>query len=355
MNLRYLDILRTKKEDCKKSPASDTRVKNLLAFSGGVDSSALFHALLEHQIPFDIAIVNYAVRAQSSDEVAYAKELAKTYGKRVFVHNAKHISSNFEHNARTIRYEFFHSLCKEHHYSNLIVAHQLNDRLEWLLMQLCRGSGICGLSGFRGVQESEDFYIVRPMCEISRDEIVAYLHAHNIKFFTDESNEDMQFTRNYIRLEFANKLLARHKSGILQTLEILNTQVRELFIAPMRIAPMLFVAPLHSVREINLQSIDSALKSLGYVMSVKQRKELVRLDYHIEICKTGECFIVGSSRERIFITKRASKKKISMPKHIKEQYRVKKIPKNIRPALFEAKIYDKALEQMLLKIQNLAR
>lgn len=355
MNLRYLDILRTNKEDCKKSLASNARVKNLLAFSGGVDSSALFHALLEHQIPFDIAIVNYAVRAQSSDEVAYAKELAEAYGKRVFIHNAKRISSNFEHNARAIRYEFFRSLCKEHHYSNLIVAHQLNDRLEWLLMQLCRGSGICGLSGFRGVQESGDFCIVRPMCEISRDEIVAYLHARNIKFFTDESNEDTHFTRNYIRLEFANKLLARHKSGILQTLEILNTQVRELFIAPMRIAPMLFVAPLHSVREINLQSIDSALKSLGYVMSAKQRKELARLDYHIKISKAMECFVVGSDEKWIFIAKYPRTQKACMPKNIKEQYRIKKIPKNIRPALFLAQIYDERLEQMLLKIENLAR
>ena len=50
--------------------------KNLLAFSGGVDSTALFFLLLREKIPFDIAIVNYQTREQSSEEVAYAKEPA---------------------------------------------------------------------------------------------------------------------------------------------------------------------------------------------------------------------------------------------------------------------------------------
>ena len=55
--------------------------KNLLAFSAGIDSSALFFLLIEKDIPFDIAIVNYNLRAQSNDEVSYAKELAKKYNK----------------------------------------------------------------------------------------------------------------------------------------------------------------------------------------------------------------------------------------------------------------------------------
>lgn len=350
MKLRCLDILRQKEGSEKQNNGC---VKNLLAFSGGVDSSALFYVLVKKQIPFDIAIVNYATRLQSGDEVAYAKELATAHNKKIFIHNAKPIHSNFEHNARIVRYEFFRTICKQHHYNNLILAHQLNDRLEWFLMQLCRGSGLCGLSGFSGVQRDKDFCIVRPMCEVSRDEIYAYLHRHNIKFFNDESNEDTRFTRNYIRLEFANKLLARHKSGILQTLEILQKQVSELFMPPINIAPTLFVALLHSVGEINLHSIDSALKALGYVMSAKQRKELVRLHYHIEIKKAGECFIVGSNAEWIFITKRTSTTKLRMPKNIKEQYRVKKIPKNIRFVLFERKIYDKKLEQIVQKLENL--
>jgi tRNA(Ile)-lysidine synthase len=58
---------------------------NLLAFSGGVDSTALFFYLLERNIPFDIAIVNYHTREESNKEVKYAKELAEKYNKKIFV------------------------------------------------------------------------------------------------------------------------------------------------------------------------------------------------------------------------------------------------------------------------------
>ena len=61
--------------------ASLKNSKNLLAFSGGADSTALFFLLLEHEIPFDIAIVDYAMRDQSKEEVSYAQELALTYKK----------------------------------------------------------------------------------------------------------------------------------------------------------------------------------------------------------------------------------------------------------------------------------
>ena len=58
---------------------------NLLAFSAGVDSTALFFYLLEKNIPFDIAIVNYHTRATSDEEVEYAKNLAKRYNKKIFI------------------------------------------------------------------------------------------------------------------------------------------------------------------------------------------------------------------------------------------------------------------------------
>ena len=113
--------------------------KNLLAFSAGVDSSALFFLLLENNVPFDIAIVNYNLRAQSKEEISYAKELSHTYKKEIFIYETKLDSnSNFEKNARDIRYAFFEKIIKEHHYANLITAHQLNDKLEWFMMQLSK-------------------------------------------------------------------------------------------------------------------------------------------------------------------------------------------------------------------------
>ena len=84
--------------------------KNLLAFSGGVDSSALFFILLANDIKFDIAIVDYQLREQSKSEIKYAKELTKRYGKILYHKKANVPQNNFEHNARIFRYDFLKKL-----------------------------------------------------------------------------------------------------------------------------------------------------------------------------------------------------------------------------------------------------
>jgi len=107
--------------------------KNLLAFSAGIDSSALFFLLLEKNIKFDIAIVDYNIREQSKIEVKHAKVLAKKH--KLFCHHiqAPTFKTNFEKKARDFRYEFFDSLVSIEGYDNILTAHQLNDQLEWLL------------------------------------------------------------------------------------------------------------------------------------------------------------------------------------------------------------------------------
>ena len=155
--------------------------KNLLAFSGGVDSSALFFLLLNHKIDFDIAIVNYNTREQSKDEIEYALNLAKEYKKEIFIKDVKlENSSNFEKNARDIRYGFFQQIIKENSYETLITAHQLNDRLEWFLMQLSKGAGLVELFGIREFEEKKDYKIFRPLLNVSKDELENYLKENNI-------------------------------------------------------------------------------------------------------------------------------------------------------------------------------
>ena len=86
--------------------------RNLLAFSHGVDSTALFYLLDEAGVKFDIAIVNYNVRAQSKDEVASARDLAAKFNKQIYVKSVHLGESNFEHEARAARYDFFAEICR---------------------------------------------------------------------------------------------------------------------------------------------------------------------------------------------------------------------------------------------------
>ena len=112
--------------------------KNLLAFSAGVDSSALFFLLIEHNISFDIALVNYGTRDHSNIEEKHAETLAMKYGLKCHTIKAPKFISHFEKNARDFRYTFFENLIETHHYNNLLTAHQLNDQLEWLLMRFTK-------------------------------------------------------------------------------------------------------------------------------------------------------------------------------------------------------------------------
>ena len=207
--------------------------KNLLGFSAGVDSTALFFLLLDLDISFDVVMVNYHIRAQSDLEVEYAKELCVRYDKKFFLLDSPRIDRDFENRARQIRYEFFDSVIVENGYENLILAHQLNDRLEWFLMQLLRGGSLGSMLGFSFVDKRfvhhDSYQVVRPLWEVSRDEILTFLHTRGIKFFQDSSNDDERFFRNHIRKNYANSLMKENSQGIIKSFRHLRDEHAKLY------------------------------------------------------------------------------------------------------------------------------
>ena len=203
--------------------------KNLLAFSAGVDSTALFFLLLKQNIPFDIAIVDYNLRVQSKEEISYAKELALKYNKTIFLNDIKlENNSNFEKTARDIRYKFFEEIISENSYENLITAHQLNDKLEWFMMQLSKGAGLVELIGFNEFEQKENYKIYKPLLNITKDELEIYLKENNHKYFIDNSNFDEKYKRNYFRHNFSNKFLEEFSSGVKKSFEYLQNDLSSL-------------------------------------------------------------------------------------------------------------------------------
>lgn len=206
--------------------------KNLLAFSAGVDSCALYHLLLQKNIPFDIAIVNYNLREQSKEELAYTKELAQKHNKQIFIKDVQLDNfSNFEKKARDIRYSFFENLISTHKYEVLITAHQLNDKLEWFMMQLSKGAGLVELLGFNTWEEKQNYRIFKPMLDITKEELLDYLEASQIKYFVDESNYDEKYKRNYFRHNFSDKFLENFKNGVKNSFDYLQKDLNSLDIS----------------------------------------------------------------------------------------------------------------------------
>lgn len=313
--------------------------KNLLAFSAGVDSSALFFLLLKQNIPFDIAIVNYNVRVQSKDEVNYAKELALKYNKQIYIKDIKlETTSNFEKMARDIRYKFFEEIIDENSYEILITAHQLNDKLEWFLMQFTKGAGLVELIGFNEFEQKENYKVYKPLLEITKEELENFLKQENIKYFIDNSNFDEKYKRNYFRHNFSDKLLNEYTNGIKKSFKYLQDDINSLNIEikPIKVFDELEIYKNQNDNNLNIRIIDNSLKKRGFLLSSAQREEILKQK---EITISHKINI-SIKEDFIWICPNVSS---IMDKKFKETCRINKIPKNVRNYIYYKKIDIKEL------------
>ncbi len=301
--------------------------KNLLAFSGGVDSSALFFYLLERDIPFDIAIVNYHTRDTSDEEVDYAKTLAKKYNKKIYIKDC-FLNKFSEKEARDCRYKFFEKIIKEKNYQTLILAHQLNDRFEWFLMQLSKGAGLKELIAMNE-KEKRDFYTIwRPFYNKSKDEILEYLNKNNIKYFLDKSNFDEKYKRNFIRANFANEFIKLFKNGVKKSFEYLEIDKKLLIKENWQNKEKLFFFKKENP-QIDIKKADLIAKKLGILLTKSQRDEIKKTNFS---CVIQGKIAIDSNEEMIYI---APFVKTKMDKEFKEKMRKEKIPPKVRGYIYQ--------------------
>jgi len=298
--------------------------KNLLAFSAGVDSTALFFLLLENHISFDIAIVDYGVRPQSREELAYAQELAEQHSLRCYSLTAPKITSNFEANARALRYNFFEELITQHNYNTLLTAHHLGDRFEWMMMQFCKGAGCAELSGMQEFEKRPSYTLLRPLLHLDKEDLRAYLTHNHIRYFEDESNSDERYKRNKFRKILA-PLLDEYKDGIKKSFQYIEKDTQEL-IQPLElniINQLAYFISSSSIRN-NIYTIDKYLKSIGHIMSAKERLLLEKEQSSI----IGRKYIVTKHKDYTLIAPYI--KAVKLSKEFKEKMRLLKIEPKLR-------------------------
>lgn len=306
--------------------------KNLLAFSAGIDSSALFFLLIENNIKFDIAIVDYGIREQSKEEVLHAKALAKKY--KLFCHHIKApiFDTHFEKKARDFRYEFFESLITIEGYDTLLTAHQLNDQLEWLLMRLTRGAGVSELLGLESISKRESYTLVRPLLELSKDELLSYLHQNEYSYFVDESNSNEKYERNKFRKEFSGPLMIHYKEGIKRSFDYLRKDKESLEkeFETIYTNKALHIIKLHQ-QNAKIKAADLTLKKLGYLLSSSQRQEIEKEDTLV----IGGQWAIETQDDMLYIAPYLT---TDMPKIFKEKCRVLKVPSKIRAYCYQNNI-----------------
>ena len=181
--------------------------KNIvIALSGGIDSVVLLHFLNSHY-PGNIRAIhiNHNLSKHSKDWSLFCKELCHKQDiefKSIDI-NIK-TSSNVEENARKKRYNSLKSELSKNEV--LCTAHHQEDQSETFLLQLFRGSGVAGLASMPKMKSFADSFLYRPFLNISKQLIIDYATKYNLDWVEDDSNNNLNFKRNLLRLEFIPKL-----------------------------------------------------------------------------------------------------------------------------------------------------
>lgn len=303
--------------------------RSLLAFSGGVDSTALFHLLLENHIAFDIAHVNYHTRTSSDEEEHNAIALSQKHNLQCYTHSCRLGGANFEHRAREERYRFFGYLMKKHGYRYLLTAHQLNDRLEWLMMQMCRGSGLPEILGIRSHDTREGIEILRPLLEWDRESIETYLDVHTIPHHIDESNADERYTRNAFRHRYSAPMMREYRDAIRRSFRYLEED-NDALIEPMYFTLLNEFAYAQNPRNIRslVVGIDTFFKNSGYLLSQHDKEALKHGGEHLIARRT----VVSIEGNYTFIT--PYEHNVVMDKGFREECRKLRVGAKLRGYLY---------------------
>ena len=175
--------------------------KMAVAVSGGVDSMCLLYWL--HDIGADIVClhVNHKLRAEADIETEYVADTCKKLNIpcKIFYWDGEKPENGLEAAAREARYKMMTDYCHENNIEYLVTAHQSDDQIETFLMNLSRGSGLYGLAAMLPESTRNGLKILRPLLNVSREEIKKYCEDNNIKYFVDSMNSDEHYTRVKIR------------------------------------------------------------------------------------------------------------------------------------------------------------
>lgn len=192
----------------------------LVALSGGADSVALLRILLALGYECEAAHCNFQLRGEESErDEMFVRQLCGQQG--VALHTTTFSTRDYasEHGisiemaARDLRYDYFNQLLQRRGIDRVAVAHHQGDNVETMLLNMVRGTGLRGLTGMAYVNGN----VVRPLLDVSREEIQDYLQSIGQDYVTDSSNNVADVKRNLVRLKLL-PLLRKLNPSVEQTL-----------------------------------------------------------------------------------------------------------------------------------------
>lgn len=162
---------------------------------------ALLHYLINnYKDKIIVAHINHNVRKQSNTEELFLSNYCKDNNITFeCMKITEYKENNFENEARKKRYKFYKEILTKYNSSYLFLAHHADDLMETIIMKIIRGSNINGYAGIKKISYKDNYYIVRPFLDYTKQDILEYIKKYNITYYDDYTNNDITYTRNRIR------------------------------------------------------------------------------------------------------------------------------------------------------------
>ena len=199
--------MKKKAEELKKSGLIKKNEKILIAFSGGPDSVFLYNLLNflkeEYLLEISLVYINHNLRKDVEDDLKFVKNFSEENEVPLYIESVnvrKYATDNkksIELSARELRYEAIEKVLQNINYDKIATGHNLDDNIETFIFRLLRGTSLKGLKGIPEKREN----IIRPILQFEKKEILNCLQENKKNYIIDYTNNENDYTRNYIRNE----------------------------------------------------------------------------------------------------------------------------------------------------------
>lgn len=285
----------------------------VLAYSGGMDSAVLLHALYRLGYRPQLVHVHHGLQTVADDWVEFAQQQALNYGLALNVHHVQLSSQSrrgMEAKAREVRYKaLWQSVMAG---GVLLTAHHQRDQAETILLRLLRGSGVKGLGAMRAQRVyTEGRQHIRPLLSVPYVQLQAYAQHHQLLWVEDPTNEQTIALRNEVRLQLlpmlskwqqqSDALLAQTAQHCQEADELLQQMAKEDWEK--------LAIDAHRFRLLNWQSMSwpRARQALAYALaqlqvtySTAQWQQVKQQFYartdkqtHPQLCTQGYCLLLA--------------------------------------------------------------
>ena len=310
-------------ETIKKYNLIQTGDKIVCGVSGGPDSISMLNILNEIKKDYNfeiyVAHINHMIREEADDDEKYVQNYCEKKGIQCFVKRidvqefANNNKIGTEEAGRNIRYSFFKEVLETVEANKIAIAHNKNDKIETIIMNLLRGSGLTGL---KGIEPKRDEKYIRPLIECNREEIEQYCEQFQLKPRIDKTNFENDYTRNKIRNIVIPYIQKEFNPNIIETMDRLSQVATEesdyIELQARQMYEKLLIDKDEKQVVLNLKTfneLNKVIKSRIILLAIKdvkgstQRIEKIHIQDIIKLCanNVGNKFLTPNKNVKVLI------------------------------------------------------